>query len=154
MEIKLSEIIITAVIGFILVYNFQRKKKLKIKASVSKNVYSFVLGLVVLIVLSYLYSKDTRLTGIAGLGLAMLWIMYTSNGITEEGIQIYKSPRVLLLQETWKDIKTITIERKEDVSLRYEGRLTYNTLHFHLEDYEKLVGIIEDNMDKKKFIIK
>lgn len=112
-----------------------------------------IMGAIVLLGITYVYADVWihYIVGILASGIIILALY--KNGITLKGFSCQGSQIGHIAFIPWDKIKRVQISRKKYVVVSFSGR-GHNKLCFNKDDYDEVVGILEENLSPEVIEIK
>lgn len=102
---------------------------------------------IILICIIYFYANTWihYLTG--ALGILMFISIWIKQGITSKGFaSMYKYKEIIL----WNEIEKAMVINSKDIKIKLLGNFMEQTFHFKKNDYDKVVGILKENLPKEE----
>ena len=147
----LAEVILILFFIWMTFRQIKVKRKLLIKISKSKvDNFVFLFGILVLVLITYLYAKTYTNYLIGILGISMFISMWMKSGITEEGFSSMKKGVGII---KWNEISKITFINKKRIKIILNGKFMEEVFYFDRKDYKNILDIFRKKLNIKTEVI-
>ena len=109
-------------------------------------IIGIIISVVIIFLITYLYGRNWFHYVVGFLGVMPIILVLPRRGITSKGFRSVKG----IYWGNWNKLRSVHVTKNKDVRIYFTGRyLSYDTHYYNIEDYDRIINILQENVSHK-----